>query len=217
MMTIGREGGQRIPINDKSVSRKHLEVTPLQNGSFRIKNLGRNGTFVDGMAIEECIVEADTPLRLGPTYTATLKQLLCLSPEKTATDISHLEQIYRRHSESKTKLRQEQMRTTYYKYVASGIMLLCAMFGYFTREYAELKLLSTILITVFIPVGAILLIYSVYIQKKITKELPEKDAKLMDEFKTTYVCPECKKWLGDQPFEAVKQQGKCPYCQTKWK
>lgn len=91
------------------------------------------------------------------------------------------------------------------------------MFGYFTREYAELKLLSTILITVFIPVGAILLIYSVYIQKKITKELPEKEAKLMDEFKTTYVCPECKKWLGDQPFEAVKQQGKCPYCQTKWK
>lgn len=161
MIIIGREGGQRIPINDKSVSRKHLEVTPLQDGNFKIKNLGRNGTFVNGMAIEECIVEADTPLRLGTAYTATLQQLLPLPPAKSTMDISHLQQIYQRHSESKTKLRQEQMRSTYYKYVASGIMLLCAMFGYFTREYAELKLLSTILITVFIPVGVILLIYSV--------------------------------------------------------
>ena len=45
MIIIGREGGQKIPINDKSVSRKHLEVTPLQDGSFKIKNIGTNGTI----------------------------------------------------------------------------------------------------------------------------------------------------------------------------
>ena len=93
MMTIGREGGQRIPINDKSVSRKHLEVTPLQDGSFKIKNLGRNGTFVDGMAIEECIVEADTPLRLGlpRTYLIWSKSTDATPNAKPSCDRSRCE------------------------------------------------------------------------------------------------------------------------------
>jgi transcriptional regulator with GAF, ATPase, and Fis domain len=52
-IAIGREGSNGIAVTDPSVSRKHCLISG-QDGRFRIRDLdSRNGTVVNGMAIEE--------------------------------------------------------------------------------------------------------------------------------------------------------------------
>jgi transcriptional regulator with GAF, ATPase, and Fis domain len=52
-ITIGREASNGIAITDPSVSRKHCQVSG-QDGRFRVRDLdSRNGTLVNGAAVEE--------------------------------------------------------------------------------------------------------------------------------------------------------------------
>ena len=52
-VTIGRDGSNGIAITDPSVSRKHCLVS-WQDGRFRVRDLdSRNGTLVNGSAVEE--------------------------------------------------------------------------------------------------------------------------------------------------------------------
>ena len=217
---IGREGNQKTPIQDKSVSRQHLEVTPLGDGRYHIKNIGRNGTKVNGLNIDETTVEVTTPLQLGASYKTTLQQLLQLQPPETV-DISHLEGIYKRFTTDKARLRRDQMKPTYYRYLATAslpfIGLLTILFKELFKGFEYINTILIVSVAVLVPIGIGLLIYSISIQKRIIQEIPERENALLAEFKTEYICPKCKKFLGDQPVEALRKQGKCPYCQTKWK
>jgi transcriptional regulator with GAF, ATPase, and Fis domain len=52
-VTIGREGSNGIAVTDPSVSRKHCLISGL-DGRFRVRDLdSRNGTVVNGSAVEE--------------------------------------------------------------------------------------------------------------------------------------------------------------------
>lgn len=218
---IGREGNQKTPIYDKSVSRQHLEVTPLGDGRYHIKNIGRNGTKVNGLSIDETTVEATTPLQLGASCTTTLQQLLQLPKPPETVDISHLESIYKRFTTDKARLRRDQMKPTYYRTLATAslpfIGLLAVLFKYLFQDFEYINTILIVSVAVLVPIGIGLLIYSISIQKRIIQEIPERENALLAEFKTEYICPKCKKFLGDQPVEALRKQGKCPYCQTKWK
>ncbi len=217
-MIIGREGEQKTPINDRTVSRQHLEVTPLQDGRYKIRNIGKNGTFVNGVMIDECIVNADTELRFGSTFKTSLHQLLSGKPAPARADISHLKGIYQRFSRDKAEMRKAQMRTTYHRFLGTGMLALCGAISIILRTAdATRNPVGIAAIVVFAIVGIILLIYSIQYQKRLVGELPEKENSLTCKFKTEYVCPKCKKFLGDQPYEGIVQQGRCPYCQTLWK
>ena len=218
---IGREGNQKTPINDKSVSRQHLEVTPLGDGRYYIKNIGKNGTKVNGLSIDETTVEATTPLQLGASFKTTLQQLLQLPKPPKTVNISHLESIYKRFTTDKARLRRDQMKPTYYRTLATASLPLIGLFAalvkYLFQDFEYINTILIVFVAVLVPIGIGLLIYSISIQKRITQEIPERENALLAEFKTEYICPKCKKFLGDQPVEALRKQGKCPYCQTKWK
>ena len=218
---IGREGNQKTLIQDKSVSRQHLEVTPLGDGRYHIKNIGRNGTKVNGLSIDETTVEATTPLQLGASYKTTLQQLLQLPKPPETVDISHLESIYKRFTTDKARLRRDQMKPTYYRYLATAslpfIGLLTILFKELFKGFEYINTILIVSVSILVPIGIGLLIYSISIQKRITQEVPERENALINKFKIEYICPKCKKFLGDQPVEALRKQGKCPYCQTKWK
>jgi hypothetical protein len=44
----------------------------------------------------------------------------------------------------------------------------------------------------------------------------EKLLDLTDHFKINYICPNCKSFLGNLPWDNLNNQGKCPRCKTKW-
>ena len=73
---IGRNGNQKTPITDPSVSRKHCTVTVNPDGTFTLENLSKYGTKVNGNEIIRTTVNLNSRLQLGPTFSATLVELI---------------------------------------------------------------------------------------------------------------------------------------------
>jgi len=66
---IGRDTSSQIVLNDKLVSRRHAELTFLDNGQVIIKDLGSvNGTFVNGKRITECYLNAGDIVKCGSLF-----------------------------------------------------------------------------------------------------------------------------------------------------
>lgn len=54
ILTIGRNPGNNILLNNNTVSRNHAQITILDNGQLILKDLGSsNGTYINGTRINE--------------------------------------------------------------------------------------------------------------------------------------------------------------------
>lgn len=62
---VGRSSACAFVVTDLSVSRFHAEVTPCETG-VRVKDLGsRNGTYVNGLRVNEADVQPGQSVRFG--------------------------------------------------------------------------------------------------------------------------------------------------------
>jgi signal transduction histidine kinase/ActR/RegA family two-component response regulator len=68
LVRIGREAGSAVPLSDARVSRRHCEITRLEGGRYRLRDLGSTGgTFVDGRRITEVNLVDGAEIVLGDT------------------------------------------------------------------------------------------------------------------------------------------------------
>ena len=75
---VGRKGTQRTPITDTTVSREHCKLTSNADGTYTLENISVNGTFVNDTSIIRTVVTPDTIVRLGATFTISVRDLLPL-------------------------------------------------------------------------------------------------------------------------------------------
>lgn len=68
--SVGRHANNSVTIEDPAVSRRHCLI--LRNGDrFRIRDLGsRNGTYVNGLPVEERRLESGDEVRIGNAILA---------------------------------------------------------------------------------------------------------------------------------------------------
>jgi CheY-like chemotaxis protein len=63
-LVVGRGPGRDVTLSGKNVSRQHLTLSPCDDGSVEVRDLGsRNGTLIDGRPLR------DASVRLGVTAT----------------------------------------------------------------------------------------------------------------------------------------------------
>jgi len=64
---LGREAApHRLLLEDEEVSRRHASLTKLPDGRFRLEDRGsRNGTFVNGHAVRDVVLEDQDIVRIG--------------------------------------------------------------------------------------------------------------------------------------------------------
>jgi hypothetical protein len=66
---IGRDQSNQIILNDNMVSRRHAQLTLLDNGLVMIKDLGSsNGTYVNGKKITETYLSTGDIVKCGPVF-----------------------------------------------------------------------------------------------------------------------------------------------------
>ena len=86
---IGRNGTQKTPISDRTVSREYCKVTDNGDGTFTIENLSEAGTTIDGRNIIRAKATLNSRIQLGQSYSATLMELICntshIKPSDTST------------------------------------------------------------------------------------------------------------------------------------
>ncbi len=72
-LTVGRDASNRIRLHDTEVSRRHAEFVRAADG-YRLLDIGSaNGTFVNGQAIHDVLVQPGSHIQIGQTvlvYTA---------------------------------------------------------------------------------------------------------------------------------------------------
>lgn len=83
---IGRQGNQKTPITDPTVSRKHCKVTENGDGTYIIENLSPSGTKVDGVDILRTTAKLNSRIQLGQTFSATLVELIGVQSVSPSTN-----------------------------------------------------------------------------------------------------------------------------------
>jgi transcriptional regulator with GAF, ATPase, and Fis domain len=67
-ISIGRDASNQVSLKDKSVSRRH-SIIRIEQANFKLVDLqSRNGTFLDGVPVNEQALEHGSVIRIGDTF-----------------------------------------------------------------------------------------------------------------------------------------------------
>lgn len=93
---VGRGGNQGLVIDDESVSKIHCKIEVLDSGRMALTNLSAKGTWVNGAKIvKRTLVKPDDELRLGPTFTVHVRDLLAQENYKAYTNYLYVADRYK--------------------------------------------------------------------------------------------------------------------------
>lgn len=231
---VGRQGTQRTPITDTTVSRQHCKIFVNADGTYTLENISANGTFVNGTSIIRTGVTPDTIIRLGATFTIAVRDLLPLQaaapqpsqqprqqaqqPQQTTVDPNQeryerefrkLEGVYERYTEQKIAMQKEVGKANFYRMLP---MTLVSIVGLAASLIPGLGSISHVIAVLAIGLFAL----SLYKSYNNSNNNPEKMEALNRQFQIDYVCPKCGNFLGFTPYEALKNKSTCNYCKCKW-
>lgn len=183
----------------------HAKITIDQNGNMVLTNMkSQNVTYVNGSEIASKRVLPSNTVELGkdhfnislPVIIETAKKLAGpLPPPPTPVyDIKHLEKVWLNYHESLKQLREKQKRVNLIR-SGCGIFTMCAMPCIFFLGPIGYALTG---------VGVLGNIYS-FVGLKNDNTTDEQE-RLAEEFQDSYVCPHCKKFLGNISYKMLKKQ-----------
>lgn len=227
---IGRQGTQKTPITDPTVSRRHCKLTVNPDGTYTLENLSPSGTKVDGVEIIRSTVKPNTRIQLGQSFSATVVELVgapsqprvpttsppqnsaTSQPQNSATsqpqfNISHLRRVYEDFNRTNLEMAEKQRKTNLIR-TGLGIFTMCAM----------------PMIFFFGPVGYVLtaigVIGNIYSFAGMRNaETPEERQRRTEAFEDAWVCPnpECGRSLPARNYKLlVRNHQSCPYCKCRY-
>ena len=223
---IGKQGNQKTPITEPTVSRRHCKVTINEDGTFTIENLSDTTyTKVDGIEIVRTSASLESMIELGPIFKAPLKDLIgeqvapkqhpttpkssITAPESTVKtyNIAHLQRVWDDFNQTNLNI-AEQQRKINLKRTGFGIFTMCAMPTIFFLG----------------PIGYILTgigilgnIYSFVGMKN--SETPTERQQRQDAFDAAWVCPnpDCGRTLPAKNYRLLaRNYPSCPHCKCKY-
>ncbi|MDE6351547.1 MAG: FHA domain-containing protein [Muribaculaceae bacterium] len=215
---IGRQGTQKTPITDPTVSRKHCKVTDNGDGTFTIENLSSLGTKVDGVDIVRKTANINSILQLGPTFSAPLGDLIGqvnsqpqiskLSLNETKTfDISHLKEVWESFNNKNIQIANSQRQ----------INLIRGLLGVFTMGAMPTIFFLGPIGYILTGIGVVGNIYSFVGMKNV--ETAEVKQRRLDEFDDKWICPnpDCGRSLIARNYRLlIRNYQSCPYCKCKY-
>jgi FOG: FHA domain len=213
IVKIGKAPDNDLIADDLYVSRHHAILT-IRGGEYILEDLSsKNGTFVNGHQILRKRVNVTDQILLGKQYVLNLRELT-----DNQTDYSEefelLKEVYEKYQSEKVKIQSSnQFKTRLLQSLPFALPGMIGI-GLGVTTLAGSKLLYiSLLVAVIAPVAGIVL--GAGQAAKIPGQLQE----LNDRFKTKYVCPKCGAFLGEIPWQSLKNRGKCPNpsCHAEWK
>lgn len=220
-ITIGRQGTQKTPISDNSVSRQHCKVQDNGDGTYTVENLSPAGTKIDGRDIIKAKATLNSRLQLGPSFSATLVELIGApqaaphpqkpqtqpKPEVKTYNISHLRRVWEDFDQTNQENAESQRKTNLTR-TALGIFTMCAMPTIFF--FGPVGYLLT-------GIGVLGNIYSFAGMKN--AETPAERQERQSAFDDQWVCPnpDCGRSIPAKDYKYLLRNFKeCPYCKCKY-
>lgn len=222
----------------------HCKIEVDASGNMIVTNLKpQNATMVNGIEVMSKRVSHDDRLTLGrgnydvnvgtiidaATQTLIVQQGRQRPPTQpagagvgtaaaagaaTTYSLRPLEHVWKRYYEATNKLNDKQRNINLLRSVTPIFTIGSGVIAGIAKSCngAEFVLPLTITLTV---IGLILMIYS-FVRAYQFNSVKEKEL-ITQEFQRNYVCPnpECRHFVGNQPYEIIRQNKVCPYCKCK--
>jgi pSer/pThr/pTyr-binding forkhead associated (FHA) protein len=196
---IGRNDDNDIKIKRPEISGHHCTITIISEHVIVLEdNQSTNGTFVNGVRIKRALITPQDEVML-----AKLKVKFDKIFEKQVSKPTPAKAVENQAQSADYSDEFEQLKTVYETYRSAKV---AAMGSGSLKQKGIQAALS------FIPfVGSALGILA-----SSTVNPQEKLFALSEEFKINYICPKCKRFLGDLPWQNLANQKKCVACKAMW-
>ena len=212
IIKIGKAIDNDFVINHPHVSRYHAKLTYNEDGWLLEDLNSTNGTFVNGSQIVRKYVTISDKIVLGDSYELNL-----LEVQKSNNDYSEefykLKEVYEKYSKEKVKIQSSnQFKTRLIQTLPFAIPgIIGVVIGFLGKGNIEVLILSLI-ITICVPT------IGIYLAAKQSAKIPQLLQDLTNQFKIDYVCPKCGTFLGEVPWESLRNRKQCPVssCKARW-
>ena len=203
----------------------HCKLTIDQNSVMTLTNLkAQNVTYVNDTEIIAKRVTADSKVSLGKDkYVISLNNILEIAKKlvgqsreqahgqqkQIEVSIKPLKKVYYDYKQQSKaiKIRQKNIG------ILASVPMAFSMLGGLTAAcLPEIRSYAVI----FTGIAFMVLIVGLYM--RITDKSMDEQEKLTEKFQNTYVCPnpECRHYVGNQDYNILRQNKKCPYCGCKY-
>ncbi len=209
---IGKSPDNDCIIEDPHVSRHHAILRSSPEGDYILEDLSSgNGTFVNGQQILRKKITSEDAITFGGKYTTSLSELLSAQKDNFSQEFETLKRVYEHYQAEKVKIQSSNQFKI--RLLQSLPFALPGIVGISLSLFGVNKILYiSLLITIIGPVIGIIM------GARQAAKTPAQLQKLSDQFKIDYVCPECGAFLGEIPWQSLKNRKKCPnpVCKAKW-
>lgn len=212
IIKIGKAIDNDFVINDPHVSRYHAKLIHNEEGWLLEDLSSTNGTFVNGSQIVRKYVTPGDKITLGDSYELNLSEVQKFNNDYSE-EFDKLKDVYENYTQAKVKIQSSnQFKTRLIQtlpFVIPGII--GVIVGFLGKGSMALLVLSLI-ITICAPT------IGIYLAAKQSAKIPILLQDLTNQFKIDYVCPKCGTFLGEVPWESLRNRKQCPVssCKAKW-
>lgn len=198
----------------------HCKITVGTDGAMVLANLKqRNVTYVNGTEIVSKRITPDCRVELGcDRYKVDLAGVIAAAGRQTATSqnpasqaeysIKGLKPVWEEYNNAIKQIRIRQKNVG----LLSSVPMAFSMFGgLIAGVMPEIRGFAL----VFTGVALVIMIIGLYL--RFTDKSIEQTEQLTERFQNRYVCPnpKCRHFMGNQPYNVLRQNTACPYCRCK--
>ncbi|MDR0573491.1 MAG: FHA domain-containing protein [Tannerella sp.] len=210
---IGKAVDNKLIINDPQVSRYHALLTQEDNGDLLLEDLGStNGTFVNDCQIVKKKVFAGDKVSFGANYTLYVSDIL-KSDNDYSEEFARLKNVYDTYIREKIRIQSSsQFKTRLFQSLPFAVIgVFGIVMGFMGHTNKGLFIFSFVLAVCAPTIG-------IYFGARQAAKIPAQLQNLANQFKIDYVCPKCGTFLGEIPWESLRNKKQCPMssCRAKW-
>ena len=211
IIRLGKATDNEVVADHPHVSRHHARLTRDQEGRLLLEDLGStNGTFVnDAQVLRKYVVPTDR-VRLGDASEWLVSEILKYNNDYSA-EFELLKRVYEDYVDAKVKIQSaNQFKTRLLQSLPFAIPGIVGVIVGFLGKGSMTWFSVSLLITVCAPM------IGIYLGAKQSARTPAQLQALANQFKIDYVCPKCGTFLGEVPWESLRNRKQCPACKAKW-
>jgi len=190
-----------------SVGTQHCLLT-INNGQMRLKNMDVNNyTYVNGQSIESKAVTTTDKIELGTDrFLLDWDHLKPYLP----IDINPLKTVWETYETDSMALQIAERKFNTLRSLTGLITMVAIALSIATGGRGNWY----ILLYAFAIIVSLIFFVKAY---RDASKIPQKRQELNRKFQHDYVCPHCKHFMGNQPYDILVQNGSCPYCRKQFK
>ena len=212
IIKIGKAVDNNFIVNDPHVSRHHAQLIHKEEGWILEELNSTNGTFVNGVQIVKKYVALTDTIKLGDNYVLDISEVLKFNNDYSEEFLA-LKKVYDNYIQEKVRIQSaNQFKTRIFQSLPFALPGIIGIIIGFLGERNPLLLVVSLFIAICAPT------IGIYLGAKQSAKIPLLLQDLVNQFKIDYVCPKCGTFLGEVPWESLRNRKQCPVssCKAKW-